>query len=83
MLPAVASEIQQCVLIGVSVLLLCMDATPASSLSVVHIQVVKWCPRNNPLRAVLGALGGAKKSKALKTYPATEDAEGDIYVNLG
>jgi len=47
------------------------------------VQVIKWCPRNNPLRAVLWALGGAKKAKGLKTYPATETSEGEIYVMLG
>jgi hypothetical protein len=48
-----------------------------------HImQVVKWCPKNNPLRLVLGSLKGNQPAKNLKMYGAQEDDDGRIYVNV-
>ena len=46
------------------------------------MQVVKWCPKNNPLRLVLGSLKGNQPAKNLKMYGAQEDDDGRIYVNV-
>mmetsp|Transcript_4240 Transcript_4240/g.12218 ORF Transcript_4240/g.12218 Transcript_4240/m.12218 type:complete len:200 (+) Transcript_4240:185-784(+) len=45
-------------------------------------EVVKWCPQNNPVRFVLGALKKKEAPKALKMYDAREDDEGRVLVRL-
>ena len=45
-------------------------------------QVVMWCPKNNPIRALLGTLKGNQNPTNLKVYPAQEDQDGRIYVQL-
>lgn len=45
-------------------------------------KVVRWCPKNNPVRLVLGSLKGNAPVKNLQVYSAQEDEEGRIFVNV-
>ena len=44
--------------------------------------VLEWCPKNNPLRAVLGAIKSAATPEALPVYTTQVTDDGDIFVKL-
>ena len=44
-------------------------------------EVLEWCPRDNPLRMVLGALKAKENPKPLPTYPVRVDNEGGIFMS--
>eukprot|EP00884_Botryococcus_braunii_P022564 jgi/Botrbrau1/8992/Bobra.0148s0095.1 len=41
-------------------------------------KVLEWCPKNNPLRLVLGALKEKESSQDLRVYPVKVDPDGSI-----
>jgi hypothetical protein len=45
-------------------------------------EVLEWCPRNNPLRVVLGTLKSAEKPKPLPVYDCVLTEADEIYVRL-
>lgn len=44
-------------------------------------RVLSWCPKNNPVRAVLGALKDKSEPVDLKVFPAEVRGQ-DVYVRL-
>ena len=44
-------------------------------------EVLEWCPTDNPLRAVLGALKKAEDPKPLQVFRTKVTEEGDIFVD--
>ncbi|KAK9915717.1 hypothetical protein WJX75_003085 [Coccomyxa subellipsoidea] len=45
-------------------------------------KVLEWCPRNNPVRFLLGALKEKSQPKDLRVYPARVNGEGKIFVKF-
>ena len=46
-------------------------------------RVLEFCPKNNPVRAVLGTIKSSAKPEKLKVYPTQLDkATGRIFVKL-
>lgn len=45
-------------------------------------QVVEWCPRNNPLRAVLGRLKSKESAKPLPVFDTVLTDTEDVFVKL-
>ncbi len=41
-------------------------------------KVLEWCPRNNPLRLVLGALKEKESGQDLRVYPVKVGPDGSI-----
>lgn len=44
--------------------------------------VLQWCPKNTPVRSLLGALKSKVDPIPLKVYPAQVTEDGDIYVTF-
>lgn len=44
--------------------------------------VLKWCPRDNPMRNLLGTLKRAEKATPLKVYPVHVTKDGNIWTKL-
>lgn len=44
--------------------------------------VLEWCPKNNPLRVVLGALKSAQEPQPLAVYDCVLTEADEIYVRL-
>lgn len=45
-------------------------------------EVIEWCPKNNPLRAVLGAIKSVTTPKALPVYDCVVTDTDEVYVKL-
>lgn len=45
------------------------------------LQVLSWCPKNNPIRKVLGAMKDKTEPVDLKVFPA-EVRGGDVFVKI-
>jgi hypothetical protein len=45
-------------------------------------EVLQWCPKNNPMRAILGALKTAQKPVPLPVYDCVLTDTDEIYVRL-
>ncbi|CAK0779249.1 hypothetical protein CVIRNUC_004726 [Coccomyxa viridis] len=45
-------------------------------------RVLVWCPKNNPLRFVLGSLKSTADPRPLKMYPARVNSSGQIFAKL-
>jgi hypothetical protein len=45
-------------------------------------EVLEWCPKNNPLRAVLGVLKAAQNPVPLGVYDCVLTEADEIYVKL-
>ncbi|CAL5218956.1 g709 [Coccomyxa viridis] len=45
-------------------------------------KVLVWCPKNNPLRFVLGSLKSTADPQPLKMYPARVNSNGQIFARL-
>ena len=44
--------------------------------------VIEWCPKTNPVRAVLGAIKGAVDPVPLRVYNTQVTDSGEVYVSL-
>lgn len=44
--------------------------------------VLKWCPKDNPMRSLLGTLKSVEKSTPLKVYPVHITKDGNIWTKL-
>lgn len=44
-------------------------------------KVMSWCPKNNPIRSILGSLKDTSEPEDLPVYPVRVDGD-DIWVNL-
>lgn len=44
--------------------------------------VIEWCPKNNPLRAVLGAIKSVSTPKPLPVYDCVVTDTDEVYVKL-
>ena len=44
--------------------------------------VIEWCPKNNPLRAVLGTFKSKEQAKALPVHACVRTDDGEVYVKL-
>ena len=42
----------------------------------------QWCPKNNPVRMMLGALKAAADPIPLPVYPVKIEADGTVYTNF-
>jgi hypothetical protein len=42
--------------------------------------VIQWCPKNNPVRAMLGSLKGNVDPVPLPVYPVRVEADGTILI---
>jgi nitrite reductase/ring-hydroxylating ferredoxin subunit len=45
-------------------------------------KVLEWCPKNNPLRAVLGWLKSSETPKPLPVFDAQLTDDGEVYIKL-
>ena len=45
-------------------------------------EVITWCPKNNPIRSLLGTLKGAAEPVPLPVYPVRVEADGSIFTNF-
>lgn len=43
-----------------------------------HVDVIQWCPKNNPVRALLGSLKASVDPVPLPVYPVKVEADGTI-----
>ena len=45
-------------------------------------KVIEWCPKDNPIRMVLGSLKGGTPPEALPVYPVQVDGDGNVYTKF-
>lgn len=47
-------------------------------MTTLRADVIQWCPKNNPVRAMLGSLKGNVDPVPLPVYPVRVEADGTI-----
>lgn len=53
-------------------------ASIVMAIPLMRVQVLEWCPKNNPMRIVLGSLKQNESSQDLRVYPVRVAADGVI-----